>query len=76
MTYEPVILACGQKNVKEGRVGGGVGVGWRGASRARLVRVALCFTVIRSAAEMGSQGSAMKFYNGDEFIWTAKQGWC
>lgn len=50
------------------------GVG--GPNRAWLVRVALCFTVIRSTAEMVSQGSAMKFYNRDEFIWTAKLGLC
>lgn len=72
MTYEPVILACGQKTSR--RVGL-LGLVW-GANRAGLVRVALCFTVIRSAAEMGSQGSAMKFYNRDEFIWTAKLGLC
>lgn len=47
-----------------------------GPNRARLVRVALCFTVIRSTAEIGSRGSAMKFYNRDEFIWTAKLGLC
>lgn len=61
-----------------GRKRQGGGSGWRGggSNRARLVRVALCFTVIRSAAEMGSQESAMKFYNNDEFIWTAKLGLC
>lgn len=71
MTYEPVILACGQKTSR--RVGlAGVG----GPNRAWLVRVALCFTVIRSTVEVVSQGSAMKFYNRDEFIWTAKLGLC
>lgn len=59
---------------KRQRGGGGEGV-W-GGTRARLVRVALCFTVIRSAAEMVSRGSAMKFYNGDEFIRTAQLGLC
>lgn len=58
------------------RQGGSGWRGWGGPNRALLVRVALCFTVIRSTAEMVSQGSAMKFYNRDEFIWTAKLGLC
>lgn len=60
MTYVPVILACGQRTSREGG----------------LVRVALCFTIIRSTAEMSSRGSAMKFYYRNEFIWTAKPGLC
>lgn len=68
MTYVPVILACGQRTSREG---GGERRGKRG-----LVRVALCFTIIRSMAEMSSRGSAMKFYYRNEFIWTAKPGLC